>query len=473
MKLFLSCIIGLFCFLPFHSQAIHRKKDKVVNDTAFVVVSEVIIIGNVKTKEKVIIREIPFHVGDTIYSELLDQTIQKTKDNLFNTSLFNFIHINTTNDFQKYIKVYIVVEERWYLWPYVIFEQADRNLSSFLNNKDWSRINYGILLVKNNFRGRRETLKLKVRLGYKEQLQLFYQNPLFMGSSNHGITTEINWFRLKEVQYNTISDKPVLYKDYSRYGQSFQNARFTYSYRRSMYLKHHFNIGYTYVAVSDTILHLNLNFLGTSGNYGQQLNLNYTLEIDKRNYKYYPLSGYNLEVTLSQSGFGILKNEMAGVADIEATAYKYIEFEDRWFAGFGGTFKLSTPFKQPYFTERALGYEYTLRADEYYLIDGQHFETARAFLKYAIIPFNVRNIESWGWEKFNKIHYSLFVNAFVEQGYVYDVNPNATNRLPNSQLYSFGVGVDLVAYYDLILRFEYSMNQLKQHGFFLNVGKAF
>ncbi len=473
MKLIILSFFIYCSLLPFQIQAHSKKKEKVVNDTAYVIVSEIIVIGNVKTKEKVITREIPFHTGDTIYSEKLEQTLQITKDNLFNTSLFNFININTTIDSLKFIKVYIVVEERWYLWPYVIFEQADRNLSSFLNNKDWSRINYGLLLVKNNFRGRRETLKLKIRLGYKEQFQLFYQNPFLMGSTHHGITVEVNWFRLKEVQFNTAFDKPVLFKDYSKYGESFQNARLTYTYRRSMYLKHHFNIGYTYVSISDTISRLNPNFLGTVKNKTSQINLNYTFEIDKRNYKYYPLKGYNLDMTFSQSGFGFLKDEMDGVASIEASAYKYLEFKERWYTGFGGSFKLSTPYKQPYFIEKALGYENTLRAFEYYLIDGQHFETTRAFVKYAIVPFNVQYIESWGWEKFNKIHYSLFANAFIEQGYVFDVQPVATNQLPNTLLISAGVGIDLVAYYDQIIRFEYSFNNLKQHGFFLNIGKAF
>jgi len=171
-----------------------------------------------------------FHPGDTIYKERLELYIQKSKDNLFNTSLFNFITINTLEESTNFISIFIMVEERWYLWPYLILEQADRNLSSFLNEKDWSRINYGLMLVKYNFRGRRETVKVKIRLGYKEQFQLFYQVPNFINSKKHGIYTELNWFRMKEVQYATLFDEPVLHKDYSKYGLNYQNAYLGYTY---------------------------------------------------------------------------------------------------------------------------------------------------------------------------------------------------------------------------------------------------
>lgn len=455
--------------------ALAKKKDRStsLSDSTQFIVNEIFIGGNKKTKEKIITRELLVQCGDTIYKEHLDFYIEKSKENLLNTSLFNYITIKTTKEFPDKINMYVLVEERWYLWPYLVFEHADRNFSSFLNNKEWSRINYGLMLVKNNFRGRGETVKLKVRLGYKEQFQLGYEIPYIGKQRKHGISTDINWNRQNEIPYITQNDKPVYYKDDNNFTNKTLNTRFTYTFRNQYYISHRFSTLFTYNQVQDTIIKLNNNYLGHNSNTTQFLGLNYNFILDKRNYKYYPLRGYNFEILLSQFGLNLLPNEMEGIWEIETFGYKYWQHTKRWHSGLGARAKISSNKKQPYFIEQGLGYKTFLRAFEYYVIDGQRFATSRTFLKYTLIPTQVKYIEAWNWSKFNKIHYSLYINSFIDFGYVYDKQPHTTNKLPNSYLASAGIGIDLVAYYDQILRFEYSINRFNEHGFFIHIGKAF
>lgn len=473
MKLALLAFTVIAFLIPIKGNAAILAKDKPLLDSSYVIVNKIIIAGNVKTKERVITRELLFQPGDTVYLERLDGFIQTSKDNLFNTSLFNFITINTLVEHEIFLSIYIVVEERWYLWPYIILEQADRNLSSFLYEKDWSRINYGLLMVKYNFRGRRETVKLKVRLGYKEQFQVYYQIPNFLNSKKHGISAEINWFRQKEVQYNTLYDTPFLRKDYSTYGLKYQNAYLGYSYRKEYNLKHNVTLGFNNATIVDSIVILNPNYFGNGKTTNQYFSISYGYDYDKRNYKQYPLTGYNIDVLTTLKGLSILEDEMPLIWEVQGSFYSYFDLGNRWYSGTGTKLKVSNPKKQPYSIEQGLGYSDVLRSFEYYLIDGQQFITGRAFIKYAIIPFSVKQIEYLGWKKFNKIHYSFFANAFVDQGYVWDIKPDPTNTMPNTYLISFGLGIDLVAYYDQIIRFEYSMNRKGEHGFFINIGKAF
>jgi outer membrane protein assembly factor BamA len=455
--------------------AFGKKKDKgeALSDSTQITISNIFIGGNKKTKEKIIIRELLFKKGDTIYQEYLETLIEKSKENLLNTSLFNYITINTLEEDENKIGIYILVEERWYLWPYLIFEQADRNLSAFLYNQDWSRINYGMLLIKNNFRGRGETVKLKFRLGYKEQFQIGYEVPYIGKSRQHGLSTEFNWFRQHEVAYNTQNDKLIYYKDYNNYVSKMHNSRLTYQYRNKHYLRHNLSVSYSFNDVHDTIIELNKNYLGTQSSQTQYIGLHYNLSIDKRNYKHYPLKGYNVEITFSQNGLNLLPNEMKGIWEIESQGYKYWEIIDRWYTGVGTFGKISSNTKQPFFIEEALGYKNFLRSFEYNVIDGQNLITGRTFIKYAIIPLQVRHFEGWNWTKFNKIHYSLFLNTFIDAGYVYDIMPALTNELPNTFLASAGIGIDLVAYYDQIIRLEYSMNRFGGSGLFIHIGKAF
>lgn len=452
-----------------------KKKDKAdpIVDSTQIVINKIFVGGNKKTKKKIILRELVFKLGDTIYQERLERHITKSKENLINTSLFNYVTINTINDSAGKINIYVLVEERWYLWPYIIFEQADRNLSAFLHNKDWSRINYGLMLVKNNFRGMGETLKLKFRFGYKEQFQLAYEIPYLGKLRKHGLSTEFSWFRQHEIYYLTQNDQQVFYKNKNAHVSKAHSTRLTYQFRKKHYLRHNISAIYSYVQVNDTIIELNSNYFGKPINNTQYLTLIYNLNLDKRNYRHYPLTGYNFEITFVQKGLNLLHNEIEGIWEIESLGYYYKEFNDRWYSGFGARGKISSNRKQPYFIEQALGYGTYLRSFEYNVIDGQSFITGRTFLKYAIIPLQVKHIENWGWSKFNKIHYSLFVNAFFDSGYVNDVMPDITNNLPNTFLASAGIGVDIVAYYDQIIRFEYSFNRFNQHGFFIHVNKAF
>ena len=463
----------LILVLPLASFGKKRGKGEALTDSTQVIINQLFIGGNKKTKEKIILRELLFHKGDTVFKQYLDGFIEKSKENLLNTSLFNYVTINTIIEQPNLVSIYIIVEERWYLWPYLILEQADRNLSSFLHNKDWSRINYGLMVVKNNFRGRAETLKFKVRLGYKEQFMLGYDIPYIGNSRKHGLSAEFSWFRQNEIPYMIDFDELVFYKDDISYVSKKHGTRITYQYRKKHYLRHKFSAIYNYTQVNDTIIDLNSNYIGNSSNKTQYISLVYNFEIDKRNYKHYPLTGYNFEVILSKKGLNVLPYEIQGKWEIESLGYYYISFTDRLYGGLGARGKISSNYKQPFLIEEALGYQTSLRSFEYNVINGQQFVTGRTFLKYAIIPMQIRQIEGWGWSKFNKIHYSLYVNAFFDTGYVYDISPIETNTLPNSYLASAGIGVDLVAYYDQVIRFEYSINRFGNHGFFLHVGKAF
>jgi len=442
-------------------------------DTSFVVINRILVAGNKVTKEKIIRRELLFTEGDTVANSQLDELLNKTKDNLFNTSLFNFITIKIIDDQPQVISIFILLEERWYLWPYPIFEQADRNLSSYLHQGDWSKINYGLLLIKNNFRGRGEQLKLKFRLGYKEQFQVMYENPYLFANRKHGLITEYAYYRQHEIAYQTQNDRLYYFKDENNYVQTYQTGTITYQFRNKIYTTHRLGLGFSLSEVSDTIALLNPDYFNNQTNTIRYLTLNYTFDNDKRNYKKYPLTGYNTLVSLTQSGLGILTNEMPGSLALESSYYLYSQLSDHWFSGLGGKIKISTNDQQPYFFQRGLGYADYLRSFEYQVIDGQHFITTRSFIKYAIIPMNITSIESWSWTKFNKIHYSLYLNAFFETGYVYNKYSNSSNRLPNAFLTSAGLGLDMVAYYDLIIRLEYSINQTGNGGVFLNIGKAF
>ncbi len=438
-----------------------------------VVVRDIVISGNAKTKEYIITRELLVKKGDAVQRNDLNNLLVHSKENLFNTGLFNFITINIIEESASEITIFILLTERWYIFPYPILENADRNFSTFLHERSWYKINYGIHFVHYNFRGRAEKLKVKLRFGYKEQLQLYYEMPYLGKYKQHRFSAEFSWYRQHETSYGIEKDKLLYLRDKDTYLQKYHTSILKYQYRHRHYVTHSFQAKYSAVKLSDSVIVLNKNYLGNGINKTHFLSLGYQFNIDKRDYKFYPLIGYNLSVRLNQEGLGLLDDNFLKNTILYAELYNYLPITKRFFTGFGFMGQLSTTDKPAFFSQQVLGYKNYLRAYEYYVIDGQNYFTTRAFFKYAIIPMNIKYVQNWSWDKFNKIHYSLFVNMFFDSGYSYCADNNIANQLPNTYQYSFGIGLDLVTYYDFICRVEYSINRHLKHGVFINLGKAF
>ena len=136
-----------------------------------------------------------------------------------------------------------MVEERWYLWTYPIFEYADRNFNIWLKEKEYERLNYGVHIIKYNFRGRREILNLKVRLGFREQYQVYYENPYFDKNQKIGFYVGFTKFRQKEIPFIIDSNQVHYYEDVN-YLKNELFADAGIFYRNHYYLIHHIDLGF-------------------------------------------------------------------------------------------------------------------------------------------------------------------------------------------------------------------------------------
>ena len=68
----------------------------------YVVVNDIVIDGNRVTKSSIILKELTFAVGDTIDVSCLEDELRLSKENVQNTTLFNFVDFecvgNLTSD---------------------------------------------------------------------------------------------------------------------------------------------------------------------------------------------------------------------------------------------------------------------------------------------------------------------------------------------------------------------------------------
>lgn len=443
------------------------QSDSLSIDSCAVRVNSITVIGNKKTRREIILRELAFHEGSCIPEDKINEGIQHSKENLLNTSLFNFVDIfykpqDTTID------IIIIVSERWYIWPLPIFELVDRNLNEWLLTKDFSRTNYGMYLAIYNFRGRNQTLALGFREGYTKKYSLQYSIPYVSRSQKAGIAFSVAYSRNHELAFTTMNNKLVYFKDKDEFVRKEFYASGQINFRKKIYNTFMTRLEYDDMTVSDTIPLLNRGYFSASEIRQRYWGLTLFFKSDHRDLVSYPLHGTYFDVEYFQRGFDILGDDIAQ-SNIYSTFRYYAELRKNIFFASGIRGKLSGPSKQPYNITRALGYgkDY-VRGYEYYVVDGQNFLLLKNNLKFRLLPTFVRKFNFIPSEKFSTVPFSFYLNAFYDIGYVDAPQYSYTNSLNNSFLPGYGVGIDFASYYDIVFSVEYSFNKFAEKDFFFH-----
>jgi len=441
---------------------------------AQITVSTIVLSGNTKTQNDIVIRELSFekNVNYTIVD--LDKRIEESKKNLINLKLFNFVTINKTKD-KDSTEITIEVIEKWYIWPYPVFEISERNFNTWWeefsanNYSDFSRLNYGVFFNWENFRGRNELLKLKIRKGFKEHYLLAYDVPYFNKNKTIGINTNLQLFRRKKTHFSTEENK-LNYLESDTFNSIDYDLNTEITYRKNLHQTHKLKFTYLHTTINDSIAKHNPNYLGNNLSKTSIYTLGYIFEYENRDYINYPLHGFALNFAA--------KKHLSATTNVKHLEFatkieKYIEPYKRLYIGSSFKAKCSTEGNQPYFIQKALGYIDYVRGYEYYVVDGQSYWLSKTAIKYALVEKTTFDIPYVKMKQFNKSHYSIYLGVFSDLGYVRDTQNQAQNSLNNSLLWGKGIALDYVTYYDKLLRIEYSINALGEKGVFLHFSNPF
>lgn len=430
------------------------------------VVCKIYLSGNIKTKSKVIHNELLFKSDEKILKNQLFEQVQQSTQNLLNTSLFNFVDINYWLISPSKIAFEIKVDERWYLWFLPLFEQADRNFSAFINNGDWSRVNYGFYLKRDNFRGMNELLKLKIRMGYLNEVELLYNSA---NSNNKlGWGSSILYHAHNAVSYNIVNNEAIYAKINNSFIEQKEFARLFLNYRHNYYHHHTLELGYNSYQINDTLAMLNSNYLLNGNTSLSYISIGYKYNYDQRDSKSYPLKGNMFVATVTQSGLNLISKELANLS----LEFKYLQngnIYHRFYYGWNFGSLLNTSKNNPYVISNGLGYKEFLNGFEYNVIEGNSYAYTKQKVCFGLIPTKTAHLNFIGLNQFSKLHYALYLRVFYDAGYVYKENTNPTNSMSNSFLYSYGLGVDLVTYYDKVLTFNYAINKFGASGFYVHL----
>jgi outer membrane protein assembly factor BamA len=436
-------------------------------------VGSIEISGNKKTNDNIIFRELLITSGGTYSVDEFGGLINQSRLNLLNTSLFNFVTIDTipgSDTSSRTMNVNISVLERWYVWPIPVLQITDRNFNAWWQTRDFTRINYGLDVKWYNFTGRMDEFDATLQLGKNRQYSLAYQNPYIDKGKRFGMGLAAGYKKNRENGYITTNDKLV----FAFVPEGLSEEKYIAlngTFRNSIFTTHQLFAEFSAFSFSDSLLEINPVYSYTGEKAPVFFSLYYKLKIDHRDIKYYPLRGWYADLELDKSGLGFNFEKPVNIAWAKTTTRLYLPLANRWYSGISFTAKVSSQAWQPYFLIQGLGYSRDfVRGYEYNVIDGKHFALVRSTIKFALVPERTDNIGFIPTPKFSLIHYALYITAFADAGYVWQPQWIGlhNNILPDTMLAGAGLGIDLVTYYDKVVRVEYAVNKSGKSGIFIH-----
>jgi outer membrane protein assembly factor BamA len=434
------------------------------------VIRNIIITGNKKTKPYIIERELPFYRGDSVNLAELVSKFDRARELLMNTTLFNEA-IVALEKFEGYqVDVSIEVKERWYIFPIPYFKPVDRNLSEWAKQGyAFDRVNYGFKLNYNNFTGRNDKLKFWLITGYTRQVQFQYELPYVDRALKYGVRVGFSYMSNKEVNYGTVNNEQLFYSDSNRNNTLSRqvSANIDLTYRPGIWTRNSMRIAFIHQEVDTAVINRNPKYFSGKTNKISFPEISYRLEYTNVDYIPYPQKGLSGEVSILKRGL----NRDFNMWQLSAKGSKHSMLGPKTSYSLQAAGVLRLPLDQPFINQRLFGYgDFYLRGLEKYVIDGVGAALVKNTLRQRILQFHVPS--PFNSRTHDKIPFSIYLKTYGDVGYAYSKN-TSNNALGNRMLYTGGFGLDVVTFYDLALRFEYSFNQLGQRGFFFHLKNDF
>ncbi len=437
-------------------------------------IDRVFVIGFKKTKEHIIRRELNLKDGQFIGRSELEREIEADKRRLLNTTLFLSVDANIVDLSPEKVDIIYRVAERWYFFPVPIFNLADRNFTEWWvnQNADFSRVDWGLKLRHFNFRGRREVLNVTAQFGYTKLFQIAYSIPYINKNQKLGVGFFGDYATNKNTAYKTLNhrqqflDSDMVLRDRWRGG-------ITTSYRPNFYSIHSFGLRYSGTTIADTLQFENPNYFSNGSNSQQFFALSYDFRWDFRDVVAYPLKGAYYRLTVEKIGLGIFDD--VDIFLVNTRYARYFDLGKKFYFGTSVTAQASTPEQQPYFNYQSVGTGNDfMRGFERNIIEGQYYVFQKNTFKREIFSVEADFSNVLRWKQFNKIPFASYFTVNFDHGYVHNYAGNAENvLLADRYIFGGGVGIDIITFYDFVMRWEYSVNIEGDRALYFNLFAAF
>lgn len=436
------------------------------------VIGQITFFGNSRTRNRILHAELDIKEGDTLTIAELRARLENNRRRLFNLQLFHTV-LGQAVCREGRLLIVFTLRERWYFFPSPIFSLADRNPQAWLAKRDFRRVDYGLHLVEQNFRGRNEQLVANIQHGFNRKYEIFYTLPYALSRQRGlGLQVAASLYQSHSLDYALRDDQLLTYRS----PDVFPIRRWylagsllkRYTVERQLRL----GMRYTYERISDSVLFFQPRYFGQgTPKWRTWLEGDFHYVRNHTNAFAYPTAGSVLEIGLNP------RIGLAGAQQLtlltQATYRWYRPLRQKFFyaASLRGQIRLTR--SVGFADNQALGYRATVRGYELYVMNGQHYAVLRQGLTrrlfdVARLPLPVR---VGSGSRFGDIPLAAYISAFTDAGFARDASELAVfNPLSNQVLASVGIGLHLVTYYDRVIVVEGALNHRRQPSLVLSTG---
>ena len=500
-QIFLHSVLIIFIYTFTCDRLMAQTKDGEIHlpeefSVAFVKISQIEITGNKRTKEKIIIRELDFNPGDSLAtyergtasdvlfgqkrfsrkdSSELVMRMNYSRENIINTRLFLEVDLYLEQIEGSNYKLLINVNERWYFWAFPIIQLDYPNFNDWLQDPDLDYLTMGLFTSHNNLWGLGHQASFKGFLGSSQGVGLGYYIPWVGHGQKIGLLLGAGYRNSAVIEYGSLdNERQIMFEQGSMQNYSFVS---TLTARPGLYNYSKIRITANHLQISDTLYTVTqdeslASFLPEGQHSINFISLYVEYKYDSRNSHAYPLKGNYLKGFVNKIGMGILSHDV-DYFYYGVDMHFYQQISERWFTA--EMFKMVTSSSEniPYFFKKNLTSKVDfIRGYDYYALRGDEMYYFRSNLKYNLIKPNVKEArkEKHKDSKFRNLPYAFYLNFIADAAYMKDDFYGEYNSYNNKMLYSWGLGLDFVTYYDMVLRFEYVFTNINSHGFFFGFG---
>ena len=460
-------LLGLLLFVTFYSGVdLYAQAD-------YVIIDEVILDGNKRTKDGIILRELDLFAGDTLYYADTSQWRLENEKRILSTGLFTNVAVDLgAHQEDNRRDVVIDIQENWYIYPNFIFDLADRNFSVWWNeqNRSLDRVNYGFRLNHINLTGNRDNLRLTTQFGFTKKFELDYSYPYLDKQQKLGIATNVTFTENREIGFETIGNKTVFHRegDERILLRRFRSS-IALNYRQDLFQYHSFKVEYHRNGIDDFVAtELNQDYFLNGEDAIRFFTLDYDYSIDKRIFSFYPEGGFLFGVNTKKEGLGIF-----GEYD-----NLFVELRGEYYTQpvknliFANQLKLKTNINRrqvAFANNTGLGYNGNVVSGyELYVVDGTDFLLNKSSIRWKAIDNIVNLNKLMPLQQFKLMDFKLYLTFNFDVGYVNEPTYVESNFLNNQWLVGFGPGIDMLLFNTHLFSFEYSFNELGESGLFLS-----
>lgn len=414
-------------------------------DNKTVKIDSIKIVGNKKTKEFIILRELTIEPGDSIDYK----TLQFNKERIFSLGIFTRVklRIKHEDDFNKLI---IQVEESWYIFPVPFINVPE---------KTFSRVSYGLNFYYLNFRGRNETIKSTLSFGYDPFFSLTYENPVLIPSSDIS-------FLFSGIYSTPINKSPTadsIHGEHFDYKTS--GSQISFGKRLNLSNDIYFTIGYNYVEVPSSY---DAPIMASNTRIDRSFIAGVSYVFDTRNLKQFADEGHLISANYGYKGIGNNKISYSTFI-IDARNYRKIVGDLIFKIRAAGRFTFGK--KVPYYDYSILGYNYYTRGNRYLVREGNNALIGSMEFGYPLL-------KEWNFKmslpvipnSLTRARVEIIFNVFADAATAFN---NGDKLLINDFNSGYGVGLTFLIMPYFIFRTEYAWNEMGKGEFLLESGISF